>query len=78
MEGRIWGRHGAEHQNDQTQQLSRELAGLTGETVTTAVTIAVRERLDRLRSAQAGADERAARILTLGGQIAAVMPPDAP
>jgi antitoxin VapB len=34
-----------------TDRLARELAAETGETITTAVTIAVRERLERLRGA---------------------------
>jgi antitoxin VapB len=35
--------------NAETHQLVQELAALTGESQTTAVTVAVRERLDRLR-----------------------------
>ena len=35
--------------NAETHQLVQELAALTGETQTTAVTVAVRERLDRVR-----------------------------
>ena len=35
--------------NAETHQLVQELAALTGETQTTAVTIAVRERLERIR-----------------------------
>ena len=34
-----------------TDRLVRELAAETGETITTAVTVAVRERLERLRGA---------------------------
>jgi antitoxin VapB len=60
--------------NDETQRLSRELASATGETVTAAVTIAVRERLDRIRSGTEGADQRAARILAIGRQIASALP----
>jgi antitoxin VapB len=37
--------------DDQTDRLVRELAAETGETITTAVTVAVRERLERLRGA---------------------------
>jgi len=33
--------------NEQTHQLARELAQLTGETMTAAITIALREKLDR-------------------------------
>ena len=58
--------------NEKTQALSREVAGLTGESVTTAVTVALQERLDRLRSRRETTEQRAARILQLGRQIAAV------
>lgn len=37
--------------DDGADQLVRELAAETGETITTAVTIAARERLERLRGA---------------------------
>lgn len=36
--------------NEEAQKLAQELARLTGESMTAAVTEAVRERLDRLRS----------------------------
>lgn len=35
--------------NEETHRLARELAELTGESVTAAVTVAVRERLERVR-----------------------------
>ena len=35
--------------NEETYKLAAKLAGLTNETMTKAVTIALRERLDRLR-----------------------------
>lgn len=35
--------------NEEAHRLARELAGLTGESVTAAVTVAVRERLERVR-----------------------------
>lgn len=38
--------------NPGTVQLARELAAVTGESLTTAVTEAIRERLDRLASEQ--------------------------
>jgi antitoxin VapB len=41
--------------NDHTHDLARELASLTGESLTEAVTVAVRERLERLRRRE-GAD----------------------
>jgi antitoxin VapB len=37
--------------DDGADRLARELAAETGESITTAVTIAVRERLERLRGA---------------------------
>ena len=39
--------------NERTQRLAKELAKLTGESMTAAVTGAVRERLERVRNAQA-------------------------
>jgi antitoxin VapB len=50
--------------NEETHRLARELAELTGESVTEAVTIAVRERLDRLESKRwkAGLRERLLQI----------------
>lgn len=60
--------------NEDTQRLSRELANLTGETVTTAVTVAVRERLDRVQARRETPEQRAARILELGRLISTAMP----
>jgi antitoxin VapB len=54
-----------------TEKAVRELAELTGETVTTAVRIAAEERLKRVRHAQAGgslADE----ILKIGRRCASL------
>ena len=49
--------------NEETQKLAKELAKLTGESMTSAVTEAVRERLDRVRTARgAGLAERLLRI----------------
>ena len=49
--------------NEETQKLVRELARLTGESMTAAITEAVRERLDRVRSERgAGLAERLVRI----------------
>ena len=58
--------------NAEAEKLVRELAALTGESLTTAVTIAVRERLHRLRSTGAveKSAEHAERILALGREIA--------
>ena len=38
--------------NEETHRLARELAELTGETMTGAVTVALRERLERQREIQ--------------------------
>jgi antitoxin VapB len=38
--------------NDETYRLTQELSNLTGESLTTAVTVAVRERLERLRATE--------------------------
>jgi antitoxin VapB len=49
--------------NEETQKLVKELTRLTGESMTTAITEAVRERLDRVRSKQgAGLADRLVRI----------------
>jgi antitoxin VapB len=37
--------------DEQADRLARELAAATGESITTAVTVAVRERLERVRGA---------------------------
>jgi antitoxin VapB len=55
--------------NEQTQRLSKELAKLTGESMTTAVTQAVRERLERLRSDQGAG--LAQRLVKIGNDCAA-------
>ena len=38
-----------EHQNEETHRLAKELAELTGETMTGAITVAIRQRLERER-----------------------------
>jgi antitoxin VapB len=55
--------------NDETNRLAHELAGLTGETLTTAVTVAVRERLERLQQSKRGA--LSDRLLKIGRDCAA-------
>jgi len=55
--------------NEETHRLVRELAMLTGESMTEAVTAAVRERLARLRRERAGS--LADRLLTIGRDCAA-------
>jgi antitoxin VapB len=49
--------------NGEAERLARQLAAATGESVTRAVTVALRERLDRVhQNDEASAAERAARI----------------
>ena len=55
--------------NKEAYQLSKQLAGLTGESLTSAVTEAVRERLDRVRRKH-GVD-LAERLLAIGRDCAA-------
>jgi len=54
--------------SEETHRLVQELAALTGETQTTAVTVAVRERLDRVRHLhEAGLADR---LLAIGRDTA--------
>ena len=55
--------------NMEAHRLTRELAKLTGESLTTAVTEAVRERLDRVRRARGAG--LADRLLAIGKDCAA-------
>ena len=62
--------------NPETCRLVKELADLTGESMTGAVTEAVRERLDRLREPQADdADVRLERMLAIAREIRESAPP---
>ena len=56
--------------NEETDQLARELAELTGETVTAAVTEALRERLARTRRERRRAG-LAEELLAIGADCAA-------
>jgi antitoxin VapB len=58
--------------NPETFRLAHELAELTGESVTGAVTVSVRERLERLR--RAGEPGVAGRLLEIGRDTAARLP----
>jgi antitoxin VapB len=55
--------------SEETHRPARELATLTGESLTVAVTVAVRERLERLRHQQGGS--LVDRLLALGKDCAA-------
>jgi antitoxin VapB len=54
--------------NEKTHRLVRELARVTGESMTAAVERAVRERLDRVRSSRGG--DMATRLLKIGKESA--------
>ena len=56
--------------NDETVRLAKRLAELTGESLTTAVTEALRERLARV-----DADFRVSEVLELARQIRERLPP---
>lgn len=47
---------------EEADKLARELSRLTGETMTDAITKALRERLDRLRTEQKAQGDYAARV----------------
>ncbi len=55
--------------NEETHRLARELANLTGESMTAAVTEALRERLQRMRRDRAGS--LADRLVAIGKDCAA-------
>jgi antitoxin VapB len=57
--------------NDQAHKLATELAGLTGESLTSAVTLALRERLARERRRRRP-ERIAARLMKIGSQYAAL------
>jgi len=58
--------------NEEAQKLARELSKLTGESMIAAVTEAVRERLDRVRSERCAV--LADRILKIGKDCAFHLP----
>jgi antitoxin VapB len=57
--------------NGEARELATELAGLTGESLTLAVTLALRERLARERRRRR-LDLVAARLMKIGSQYAAL------
>jgi len=54
--------------SEETYRLTRQLAALTGETLTTAVTLAVKERLERLQRRKPGSLSE--RLLAIGREAA--------
>ncbi|MHB8621285.1 MAG: type II toxin-antitoxin system VapB family antitoxin [Chloroflexota bacterium] len=59
-----WLTRGINIKNDEAFRLAHELADATGESLTAAVTEAVRERLTRVRGKQGGL---AQRLMVIGG-----------
>ncbi|HEX4308427.1 MAG TPA: type II toxin-antitoxin system VapB family antitoxin [Acidobacteriaceae bacterium] len=58
--------------NEETHTLARELAAITGESITGAVTESLRERLERVRrSKRTGMAER---LMQIGAECAARLP----
>jgi antitoxin VapB len=57
--------------NDEAHRLASELAELTGESLTSAVTLALRERLARERRRRR-TDRIAARLMMIGGKFASL------
>lgn len=60
--------------NDETCRLAIELARLTGETMTGAVTVALRERLEREKRRR-GADALARELHAIGQRCASLLGP---
>ena len=58
--------------NEETCQLAIELAQLTGETMTGAITVALKERLEREKS-QRSAEARVQRLLAIGKRCAGML-----
>lgn len=59
--------------NADTERASRQLSELTGESITTAVSIAVRERLARLEREQASTASRIERIMAIAAETGPVL-----
>ena len=57
--------------NPETRQLARELSDITGETVTEAITIALRERLERHKKARSR-EGLAERLMEIGRHAASL------
>ncbi len=60
--------------NNETCRLAGELAGLTGETMTRAITVALRERLEREKRRRS-TETRARELLNIAERCARLMGP---
>ena len=58
--------------NEETCQLASELARLTGETMTGAITMALKERLEREKS-ERSTEARVQRLLAIGRRCASML-----
>ena len=65
---------GLDIENDETCRLAEELARLTGETVTGAITVALRERLEREKR-QRDVDARVEELVAIGRRCAKLVGP---
>ena len=63
--------------NEETHQLARELVALTGETMTGAVTVALRERLERERR-ERSIETRLQRLRAIRKRCAGMLKGDGP
>ena len=63
--------------NEETHQLARELVQLTGETMTAAVTVALRERLERERR-ERSVEARLRRLRAIRKRCARMLKGDGP
>lgn len=59
--------------DDEAHALARRLAAATGESLTEAVTTAVRERLERVQQRSAGSTGRAERLRAIGRETAPLL-----
>lgn len=64
--------------NPEADRLARELTAATGETITDAVVIALRERLERVRGRQAAAITRRLNTLRTEIQTYPILNPQSP
>jgi antitoxin VapB len=62
--------------NPEVHALARELAGLTGESMTEAILVALRERLARARNTDERIAERVAAITAIGRDVAERLGPE--
>jgi antitoxin VapB len=62
--------------NEEAHQLAKELAEQTGESMTEAVIVALRERLAQVRNREEQIQARADAIMALGQEIASRMSPE--